>query len=173
MAERPLVKARKPARAKLQAALGGSLEMAIAVEQMLDDVIATLPDAAYLTALAVEAAQESADEAQARADAALTKPEADLLYQPLGSGGGSVLKGQVVATVAGVLAHTETLAAVGVTPSMVIVPTLAPHGDTDENHETLLSVVALTATAGTGQITVNLAFSELTSGPIRINYLAV
>lgn len=173
MAERPTVKARKPARAKLQAALGGSLEMAIAVEQMLDDVIDALPDAIFDAAVAVETAQARADAAHDLADAALTQDEADALYQPIGAGGGGVLKGQVVVTTTGLLAHSQTVAAAGVTAAMAILPSIAPHDDADENHESLLSVASLTASAGTDQITVNVTFNESTCGPVRINYLAV
>jgi len=187
VADRPAVKARKPARAKLQAALGGSLEMAIAVETMLDDVVETLPDAAFDALVAAEGAQTDAtaavdaaeaattraDEAYDLAEGALTQAVADTLYEPLGGGGTSVLTGQVIVTTTGLLAYTQILAAAGVTATMAVVPSIAPHADADENHESLLSVASLTAQAGTGQITVNVTFNESTSGPVRINYLAV
>jgi len=83
------------------------------------------------------------------------------------------VSGAVIVTPTGVLAHEETVAAVGVSAGMRVFPCLAPHSDTDENHEEFLSISALAATAGTNQITVSMAFGELTSGPVRINYMAV
>lgn len=70
------------------------------------------------------------------------------------------------------MAWTETVAAAGVTPSSTIIPALAPHLDTDENDAELLSIVALSALAGTNQITFTLAFAEPTAGPIKLNWRA-
>jgi hypothetical protein len=69
--------------------------------------------------------------------------------------------------------HEETVAATGITGSMKIIPSLAPHLDTDENSEDMLDLLSISATPSTAQITFKLSFSELTSGPIKINYLAV
>lgn len=87
------------------------------------------------------------------------------------SGGG--LSGTATVTVpAFSLSHTETVAATGVTPSSIITPTLAPHLDTDENDAEFLSIVALSALAGTNQITFTLAFAVPTAGPIKLNWRA-
>lgn len=74
---------------------------------------------------------------------------------------------------AGWFEHEETVAATGVTASMKIIPSVAPHLDTDENAEDMLDLLSISATPGTAQITFKLSFSELTSGPIKVNYLAV
>lgn len=94
-----------------------------------------------------------------------------------GSGGGTtVLAGALVATVpgpAGRYEHEEVLAATGVTASMKVMLSLAPHSDADENNEQALDMRGLAGEAGTDTITVRLAFGSLTSGPIRLNFMAV
>ena len=88
----------------------------------------------------------------------------------------AVIAGQVVPTIpgpSGRLEHDETLAAVGVTPGMKVLLSLAPHSDADENNEQALDLIGMAGEAGAGAITVRLAFGSLTSGPIRINYMAV
>lgn len=91
-------------------------------------------------------------------------------------GSGSVVSGSTIVTVpgpAGHLEHEETVAAVGVTGAMLVIASLAPHSDTDENNEQALDLMGMSGTAGAGSITFRLAFGALTSGPIRINYMAV
>jgi hypothetical protein len=78
----------------------------------------------------------------------------------------------VVTVPASSYTHSETLAALGLTPASVVLPSLAAHADTDENSEELLDLVTLTAKAGTGTVTVSLAFATPTTGPIRVNYIA-
>lgn len=67
----------------------------------------------------------------------------------------------------------QTVATAGVTASDRIIAAIAPHSDTDENHETMLNLSVLSASAGTGQITFTLTFNEPTSGPIKINWSAM
>lgn len=90
----------------------------------------------------------------------------------------TVISGTATVTIpttlpAGRFEHEETVAATGITGSMRIIASVAPHIDTDENSEELLDFLAISATPGTNQITFELLFSELTSGPVKINYMAV
>jgi len=124
--------------------------------------------------------------AKTAAGAALTVPGGGTLGQVLtkgasgyswqdAAGGSSSIAGQVVPTIpgpAGRFEHDETLAAVGVTAGMKVMLTLAPHSDADENNEQALDLRGMAGEAGAGSITVRLAFGSLTSGPIRINYMA-
>jgi hypothetical protein len=65
--------------------------------------------------------------------------------------------------------HTETVAFAGVVGSDRVALSIAPHADTDENDPQMLSIEAMSASAGTGQITVDIAFAELTAGPIKLH----
>ena len=69
--------------------------------------------------------------------------------------------------------HSQTVAAVGVTPESVVLVSLAPVADDDANDPELLDVVALWATPGTDQITFGLTFSTKTVGPIKLNWSAI
>ena len=93
------------------------------------------------------------------------------------SGGGTtVLSGTALLTVPGPrgqFEHEETVAASGVTGSMRVFPAIAPHADSDENSEQALDVLAMAGEPGSGTITFRLAFGALTSGQIKINYMAV
>jgi hypothetical protein len=89
-----------------------------------------------------------------------------------GGGGGSLTITQSVVTVVQALEWTETVTAVGVTAGQKIMPFIASHDDTDENDAEMLDILAMSATAGTGQITFELGFSQVTSGPIKINWVA-
>jgi hypothetical protein len=125
--------------------------------------------------------------ARTAAGAALTVPGGGTLGQVLtkgasgyswqdAAGSAAVTAGALVVTVpgpAGRFEHDETLAAVGVTASMKVLLALAPHSDADENNEQALDLRGMAGEAGTDTITVRLAFGALTSGPIRINYMAV
>ena len=95
--------------------------------------------------------------------------------QTPGPGGGTtVFKGAGVVTVpAGSFDAEASFTAAGVTGGMVAMASLAKHLDADENNEELLSVSAIRATAGAGAVAVYMAFSEPTSGPVRINWMAV
>ena len=125
--------------------------------------------------------------ARTAAGAALTVPGGGTLGQVLtkgasgyawedAAGGSSFVVGQVVPTIpgpAGRFEHDETLAAVGVTASMKVLLSLAPHSDADENNEQALDLMGMSGEAGADTLTVRLAFGSLTSGPIRINYMAM
>lgn len=67
---------------------------------------------------------------------------------------------------------SQTVTATGVVPADVIVPTIGAHVDADENDAEMLDVAALSATAGTDQITVTLAFTTPTAGAIKISWMA-
>lgn len=90
--------------------------------------------------------------------------------------GAAVFAGAVVLTIpslkGGAFEHEESFAAPGVAAGMRVFLSLAPHSYADENNEQELSLTALTGEAAADSITARAAFSELTSGPIRINYLA-
>lgn len=98
---------------------------------------------------------------------------------PTGSGGGGTytpLSAEVVITLpgpAGVLEHIETVAFVGCLPTHRVLVSVAPHLDTDENGAEGLHIAALSALADTDQVSVVAAFAERTSGPIKLNLLAV
>jgi hypothetical protein len=66
----------------------------------------------------------------------------------------------------------ETVTASGVTGASRIFLSLAPTTDFDENSAEMLSVDAMSATPGTGQITISMAFAEPTAGPIKMNWMA-
>jgi hypothetical protein len=97
---------------------------------------------------------------------------------PAGSGGGgggsSVVTGEVVITVPapGRIEHSQSVAAAAITPGMKVLLGVAPHTDADENGAEGLNIQALSGEAGAGTINVIAAFGELTSGPIRLNYIA-
>jgi hypothetical protein len=88
--------------------------------------------------------------------------------------GGARLSGAATLTVPaipqGSLDHVQTVAALGVLPTLIIMAALAPHDDTDENHELWLDPMLLTARAGIDEITINATFSAPTSGSIKLNW---
>ena len=71
------------------------------------------------------------------------------------------------------LEHRQTVVAAGVTPSDLIFPALAPTTDADENTADMLDLKALSAWAGTDEITFHLGFSERTSGPIKLQWMTL
>ena len=88
--------------------------------------------------------------------------------------GSSVVSGLATVTVpTNSYFHQESVTLTGCTASMRIVCSLAPHSDADVNDEEMLSVVALSASPGTDTATVSIAFSEPTTGPVKINLMAV
>jgi hypothetical protein len=70
------------------------------------------------------------------------------------------------------LSHSETVTATGVTGASRIFLTVAPHDDADENDAEMLDIAAMSAAPGTNQITVEMAFTTPTAGPIKINWMA-
>lgn len=91
-----------------------------------------------------------------------------------GGGGSTVISGMVTVTVpSNSYFHQEVVSLVGCTASMNIVCSIAPHEDTDVNSEEFLSVVALSADPGIDSATINITFSEPTSGAVKINLMAV
>ena len=73
----------------------------------------------------------------------------------------------------GRLEYWADVAFTGVTAGKMILCSVAPHEDEDENDIEFLSLSAMSARAGNAIATVKLAFSELTSGPIKLNLMAV
>lgn len=91
---------------------------------------------------------------------------------PASSGGGATaLTVTITVPAAGQREHTETVAAVGCTPTSKLLVCLAPALDSEENDPITLDVVSLSAVSGTDQATISIAFSEETSGPIKLNLL--
>ncbi len=92
-----------------------------------------------------------------------------------GGSGSTVVTGLVTITIPwpGGVSHEEIVTFTGCTPAMTVIPAIAPHLDTDENDPTLLDVLALSAAAGSGQATIRAAFLTQTSGPIKLNLMAV
>jgi hypothetical protein len=70
------------------------------------------------------------------------------------------------------LEASSVISAPGVTPSSILTVSLAASLDADENSPDLLDLVTLWAEAGTDQITLNVTFSEPTSGAVKINWSA-
>lgn len=88
-------------------------------------------------------------------------------------GGGSVLNGIGVVTVPyDSYDHTETIAAVGVTPASNVFGALGVFTDGDENSIEFLEIGAMNCVPGTDQITFNLAFLQRTQGLIRLKWSA-
>ena len=91
----------------------------------------------------------------------------------IAASGGSGLSGQATVTVPNNrLEHSETVTATGVTGSSRIFLTVAPHDDADENDAEMLDIAAMSAAPGANQITVELAFTTPTAGPIKFNWMA-
>lgn len=90
------------------------------------------------------------------------------------SAGGAGLAGTATVTLTTAqFQHSQTVAAVGVTPSKVMVVSLAPALDADDNDPELLDLVAVWGVPGTDQITFGLTFSTPTSGPVKLNWSAI
>ena len=94
---------------------------------------------------------------------------------PAASVGGATLSTVATVTIPwpGALEYSGNVAFVGASPSNMIICSLAPHADADENDTETLSVIGMSALAGTAIATIKLAFSELTSGSIKLNLMAV
>lgn len=85
------------------------------------------------------------------------------------------IKGTLTITVPypGTISHTEEVSVPSVLSTHKVFISLGEHTDSDENHESGLSVMSVGAKAGTGTITVSVSFGERTAGPIKFNYMAV
>ena len=91
-----------------------------------------------------------------------------------GGGGSTVISGLATVTVPmNSYFHQESVTLTGCTGTMRIVCSIAPHADDDVNDEELLDVAALSAAPGTNSATVSIAFSAPTTGPVKINLMAV
>lgn len=90
-----------------------------------------------------------------------------------GGGGSSTLSGAATIGIpdgSGVIAHTEIVAAVGVTLSNVVILTLHPGDDADENDPEMLDVRSLAARPLTDEIEITVTFGVPASGPVRLNW---
>ena len=93
---------------------------------------------------------------------------------PSGGGGGGGLSGLATVTIAvNSTEWTETVAAVGVTPSSRIMLGIAPANDDDENDPLWLSALQMVASAGTDEITISMAFATEERGPIKLIWSAL
>lgn len=91
-------------------------------------------------------------------------------------GGGSALSGEATVDIPdgpGVLFHVETVAAVGVTPLNVVMLSLHPGTDEDENDPEMLDIRSLAARPLADQIEITATFGVPTSGPVRFNWSAL
>jgi len=87
--------------------------------------------------------------------------------------GAAVLKGTATVTpTANALEWTETVTATGVGASNVVMLSVAPHTDSDENDAEMLDIVAMSALPATNTITIDVSFLTPTQGPIKINWSA-
>lgn len=83
------------------------------------------------------------------------------------------VKGTVTVTVPNSsMEWSETVTATGVTGASVILIAIAAHADGDENGADMLDLVSMSAAPGTGQMTVEMAFSAPTRGAIKVNWMA-
>ena len=78
----------------------------------------------------------------------------------------------VLAVADNALEASTVIAAPGVLPASIVMVSLAPSLDADENTPELLDLVTLWAEAGTDQINLNATFSDPTSGAVKINWSA-
>ncbi len=88
----------------------------------------------------------------------------------LASLSGASLTGTATVTLTNAFSVTQTVSAPGVTATDTVFGSLAAHDDTDENDPELLDLVALSLRPGTDQLTVTLTFSQVTNGPVKINW---
>lgn len=70
----------------------------------------------------------------------------------------------------GVYEYSAVVTDATVSSEHLITCQLAPHIDSDENATDMLSLRSVTAVAGNGNFTVNMAFDEPTSGIIKLRY---
>lgn len=99
-------------------------------------------------------------------------------YAKLSEAGGGSAPLSGVATITlpsgeGAYEDTETVAALGVTPTSKVFLSLAPALDEDENDPSMLDIVSMSAIPGTDTLTINATFSQLTSGPVKFNWSAI
>jgi hypothetical protein len=90
---------------------------------------------------------------------------------PAGPSGASGLSGIATITLPagpGAYEWSETVAAIGITPSDRLMVMLSPDEEGDENDTEFLSLGSLCASAGTDQITVTASFNSPEAGPIKL-----
>lgn len=87
--------------------------------------------------------------------------------------GGSTLKGQATVTIPLGYDATQTVVAVGVVPSMMILVGLAPVDDAAENSPDFLNPSYIIGVAGEDEINFQIGFDAKESGPILINWSAI
>jgi hypothetical protein len=67
---------------------------------------------------------------------------------------------------------SETVVATGVVPEDLVLISIAPHSDSDENDAELLDIAGMSAAAGTDQIVVDVSFGTPTAGVVKLNWMA-
>jgi hypothetical protein len=87
--------------------------------------------------------------------------------------GGSTLKGQATVTIPLGYDATQTVAAAGVVPSMMILAGLAPVDDAAENNPDFLNPSYIVGVAGEDEINFQIGFDAKESGPVLINWSAI
>lgn len=91
----------------------------------------------------------------------------------VGGGGGLSMVATVTVPWPGSLEFQGDVVFTGLTSDKKLFISVAPHLDSDENGEDGLSIASMAALAGTALATIKLAFTEKTSGPIKLNLMAV
>ena len=118
----------------------------------------------------------TADALKARANHTGTQAQSTVtdLVSDLAAKQATVLKGTATVTVANrQFEVTETVTAVGVTPSSMVQVWLAPTTSDDENEPEMLDLMTIGAVPLTGQIEITLSFSAPTAGPVKLNWSAM
>lgn len=81
-------------------------------------------------------------------------------------------KGTITATASGYQA-SATISVPGVTAGMTGLATIAYHDHAEENSHELLTVQSLVCSTATDAVSVFIEFSEITTGPVLINWMAI
>lgn len=104
-------------------------------------------------------------------------PAGDLLPPTtVPAGGGATASGTATITLpdgAGQLEWTETVAAIGVIATNIILCQLAPGSDADQNTADMIDLVTLAAVPALDTITFTLTLDTPLSGPVLINWKVI
>ena len=85
------------------------------------------------------------------------------------AGGGATVSSATIIMARGFEVYA-TVTDATIAPGDLVMISIAPGTDDDENTADMLDLVTISATAGTGQFAACLTFAVITSGPIKINY---
>lgn len=67
---------------------------------------------------------------------------------------------------------SQLVTATGVTPASIVLVSIAAHDDADENDAEMLDIAAMSAAAGTDQITIEMSFITPVAGVVKLNWMA-